>query len=247
MKLSTALFQFGRLSLTMGTCLAVGLAAVEVQARYQPRPSGIPTHRVSGGTRDPIPSCLVNPTDSEPLTALVPEYEIGTTTAAYPAFQWYLPANNASHLEFRLDEVDLDQDVFQPLYQTAFALSGKGGISSLQLPSGAGIPSLDVGKTYYWAVEVYCEADGDQADMLVEGWIARVDASSDLQSQLDSATTPVARAIVAAENHVWYDATQTLANQILAQPADSQAQQEWKLLLEAVDLDAIATEPFIQP
>jgi hypothetical protein len=126
-------------------------------------------------------------------------------------------------------------------------VSGEAGIATLPMPREVSIPPLKLGKTYYWTVDVYCEASGDQADMAIEGWVERIALAPDVQAELEQAPTAVARARLAAENSLWYDATRTLTAQIQIQPQDNQAQQAWQQLLQAVGLDAIATAPFIQP
>ncbi|MEO1590786.1 MAG: DUF928 domain-containing protein, partial [Cyanobacteria bacterium J06632_22] len=163
MKFSSALYRFG--SLTLAGWLLASTAAVAFTPRNV---RSRPNYRRSGGTRDPIPSCVAHPEAGKSLTALVPQ-TTAFTTDAYPDIQWFLPENNASYLEFKLYQVTPEEDLV-PMYQVAHSLSGDGGIATLPLPQQLGLSPLEVGTTYYWSIEVYCDIENDQADMSVYGY-----------------------------------------------------------------------------
>ena len=234
MKFSSALSRFG--SLTLASWLLASSAALAF------KPSNVstrPNYRRSGGTRDPIPGCIANPEAGQSLTALVPE-TTSLTTAAYPDLQWFLPENSASYLEFKLYQITSDEDLM-PVYQVAHALSGEGGIATLSIPQNLGIAPLQMGTTYYWSVEVYCEVGNEQADMSVFGYVERVEANTALQAQMDAARTAVEQAEIAAEIGLWHDAA-TLLTSNLDSPSALAA---WQDLLGAVELDDVAEEPLL--
>ncbi|MEM9907978.1 MAG: DUF928 domain-containing protein, partial [Cyanobacteria bacterium P01_D01_bin.44] len=65
--------------------------------------------------------------------------------------------------------------------------------------------------------------------------------------QMDAAATNVERAAIAAENSLWFDATQLLSSHIMQNPDDLEAQSEFESLLQSVNLDAIAGAPLLMP
>jgi Domain of Unknown Function (DUF928) len=258
MKRVSRLLQFPRLSTHVPAhrqiragalgLLAMGLllgSAMVAQAGFRPSPRGIPAIRVSGGTRDPKPPCVIG--SGQLMTAISPEENLGLTTEAYPTFQWYMPQNTLSYVEFSLSEVDLEQDIVVPIYKSSFRVSGEEGIASLTLPDTIGIPPLTEGKTYAWSVSAFCQENGDQADMYVEGWVERTTPTELVSQALAQATTPLERAQVAANHSLWFDATAALSEQLIANPRQSSdARTEWQALLESVELGAIATKPFVE-
>ncbi len=232
MKFTSVFYRLG--SLTLASWLIASTAA----AAFTPRNvSGRPNYRRSGGTRDPIPSCLANPEDGKVLTALVPE-TTSLTTAAYPDFQWFMPANSATYLEFKLYRITTEEDLV-PLYQMAHTLSGEEGIATLSLPDQLGLAPLETDTTYYWSLEVYCETGGDQADMSVFGYVERVEMDAVLQNELAAAETAVERATIAADNGLWHDAARYLIDDM----DNASAVQAWQDLLDAVDLTEIGAVP----
>jgi Domain of Unknown Function (DUF928) len=253
MKLVNRLLQFSRLSTRVPVrvgalvLLPVGwllMNTMIAQAGFRPSPRGIPAIRVSGGTRDPKPPCVIG--QGQLMTAISPEENLGLTTEAYPTFQWYIPQNTLSYVEFSLSEVDLDRDIVVPIYKSSFRVSGDEGIASLTLPETVGIPPLEAGKTYSWSVSAFCNENGDQADMYVEGWVERTVPAASITQALNQATTPLERAQVAADHSLWFDATAALSAQLIANPNQTDARSEWQALLESVELGAIATKPFVE-
>ncbi|MEO0457327.1 MAG: DUF928 domain-containing protein [Cyanobacteria bacterium P01_A01_bin.114] len=245
MKFSSPLLQFAQLSIVVGTCLAFGINDASARTRYRPAPRGIPAQRASGGTRGEPPAFCT--TGDQPMTAVSPVENLGFTTEGYPEFQWYMPENTVSHLEFWLYEADTETGVDSPIYQTVFVTSGAEGIATLQLPDTAGLPPLEVGQTYHWTVSAHCDIDAMQADMFVDGWVERVEATPALQTQMAEAASDIERATIAADNSLWFDAIQLLSEQIQHDPSNAEARSELASLLESVGLDAISTVPLLMP
>ncbi|MEO0541559.1 MAG: DUF928 domain-containing protein [Cyanobacteria bacterium P01_A01_bin.105] len=235
MKFSSVLYRFG--SLTLSGWLVLSTAALAFKPSNV---EGRPNYRRSGGTRDPVPSCLAHPETGQVLTALVPA-QTSRTASAYPDMQWFMPENNASYLEFKLYQVTAE-DGLAPLYQMAHALSGEGGIATLSLPPQVGLPPLAVGETYFWSIDVYCDVGSDEVDMGVSGYIERVALTAQIQADLAAAGTPLERAAIAAENGLWHDAASYLMTDRTEDPA---VQQAWESLLEAVDLSELTTVPLL--
>ncbi|MEM6251494.1 MAG: DUF928 domain-containing protein [Cyanobacteria bacterium P01_D01_bin.156] len=228
--------------------IAIGLMCVATAAEafptYTPKPRGIPQVRVSGGTRSSLgTSCISNGPNSQ-LVTLFPVDDLGYTTDNYPAFQWYMPRNNASHVEFNLYEViDEDNGFYQPVYQTAFVPSSNAGIATLQLTPETGIAPLSSDNYYYWTVDVYCP-DETTALLSAEGFVEVFMPEPDLAGALNN-STGVERAAIAAENSLWFDATQALTEQLQSTPNDPQVLESWQILLESIGLENIVTAPLL--
>lgn len=218
-------------------------ASAEAFPTYTPKPRGIPNIRVSGGTRSGGLSCISDP-QAPQLTSIFPEDDLGYTTDEYPAFQWYMPSNSASHVEFNLYEViNEDEGIFQPIYQTAFAPDAAAGVATLQLPPQIGLAPLSSDNYYYWSVDVYCP-DETTAVMTAEGFVQVLEPDPALASALAN-SEGVDRAAIAAENSIWFDTTRALTIRLQEQPNDLQALAGWQALLTAVGLENIAEAPLL--
>lgn len=201
--------------------------------RYIPPDRGLPGRREGGGTRG---GCVTNqPT----LTALIPDSNYGTTTAAYPTLFWFVPSNTATSVEFVLMDAN-DQE----LYKTTFQITGDAGVIHLSLPANANLPPLEIGQDYHWYFSVICDPTDRSGDVLTEGWIQRIEPDPALVTQLES--TPVSNhPTLYAEAGIWYDAIASLATLRYAQPNSSALANQWETLLDSVGLADLANQPLV--
>jgi hypothetical protein len=219
------------------TALLIGGLPLNALAAPYVAPSdlGLPGPREGAGTR----GCVFGNPGS--LTLLMPDSNVGLTTAAYPQFHWFTPINVASFVEFTLykanpeDEGDRTQ-----VYQSQFAVSGEAGIASLQLPADSGLPPLEVGQYYYWQVAIFCNANSEEGDLKAGGWIERREPDAALAEAL--ATTAPAVDLYAA-NGYWFDAVAGLAAQLQAHPEDAAVRANWMELLDSVGLPELVDQP----
>ncbi|MGD1907470.1 MAG: DUF928 domain-containing protein [Leptolyngbyaceae cyanobacterium] len=215
-----------------------GLPLTAFAAPYvAPSDLGLPGPREGAGTR----GCVFG--DPSSLTLLMPDNNVGWTTAAYPEFHWYTPVNVASFVEFTLykanpeDESDRTQ-----VYQSRFAVSGEAGIASLQLPADSGLPPLELGQMYYWQVAIFCNPDSEAGDLQAGGWIERREPDAALAESLATASESEKVDLYAA-NGYWFDAVESLIAQRLADPEDVAVQAGWMELLESVGLPELVDQP----
>ncbi|MEB3282890.1 MAG: DUF928 domain-containing protein [Lyngbya sp.] len=220
-----------------------------VTVAFQPPPGEGMPNRTAGGASRTGNSCPSLSADKSDLTALVPALEkpngigsslTGLTTEATPTFYFFVPAIAATEGVFSLKDEN-DQDV----YQTRLSVSGKAGIVSVKLPSDA--PPLKVGQSYRWSFGLVCQAESSQQQpevVFVTGEIRRVEADVALSDQLQQ-LTPLEQAAVYAENGIWFDSIQILANLRQTQPNNSMLASQWEELLKSVELEEIAKQPFI--
>jgi hypothetical protein len=233
-----------------------GLPLVAIALEFRPPRRGIPGRREGGGTRDPLACVQGNPAR---LTAILPQTNLGLTTAEYPRFFWYLPQTRAKTAEFSLyqvnDRVDnltprqIDEKLKDqiPVYRSQFDLTGTAGVASLSLPKNATLPPLVAGRDYRWSVAIICDPNNRQRDIKVDGWVQRVAPAAALSEQLVRAT-PSDRLRLYASNGYWFDTLSTLAELRCSNPTDTRLTASWTQLmrLEGVRLDEIAGQPLIQ-
>lgn len=227
--------------------LGVSLMVTSAEAfpAYKPTDSrGVPERLVSGGTRSPLGESCISDPQSPQLTSVFPENDLGYTTDRFPAFQWYMPGNSASHVEFNLYEVVSESEaIYQLVYQTAFIPSSAAGIATLQLSPATGLAPLSADTYYYWSVDVYCP-DEATAVMTTDGFVEFLEPGSLLAESL-AENDGVERAAIAAENSLWFDATRALTEHLQTQPNDPEAMASWVTLLESIGLNNIADAPLL--
>jgi hypothetical protein len=201
---------------------------------------GAPGRRIGGGSR----GCSVTgdrPTD-QALTALVPETTMGLTVESYPTFFWYLPPTSATGVEFVL----MDEKGEKVIYETTFQTKGDAGVVSLSLPENASLPPLALNDNYRWYFSIICNPEDRAADVYVQGWIRRVEATAKLREQLQAATSDLERVQVYAQNGIWHEAIAMLANLRRTNPNNSDIRAEWEQLITSIQLQNVAEAPLIQ-
>lgn len=211
-----------KLKLGFFIVLAIALFAPLANADLPPAAdTGTPEgNRTPGGTRPELAKDC-KPTN-RPLTALVPKNGNGLTTSEYPVFWFYIPytPEDVHSVEFSLH----DREEKTTLYRTNLQLTKTPGIIGISLPPKSE-NSLKVNQSYHWYLTVNCKPKkaSSENDIVLDGWVKRVEQSSNL----------------------WYDELTTLANQYLADPQNPQLKNAWLEKLKSVGLEEIARVPLI--
>lgn len=166
------------------------------------------------------------------VVPLLPETNSGYTVSGHPTIYLYVPPTSARKVFFSIQDEN-----FQPQYQTVLNISGQGGIVSITLPDDA--PELKIGQYYAWFFAPI-ESDGILLpdNYSVSGWIKRVEPP--VASSESAASTPLERAALYAKEGIWYDTLSILANEQQAQPDNAALAKEWKALLAQVGLETFA-------
>ncbi len=204
------------------------------------------------GSRDSCPDVQI------PLMALVPFKERdsaknsgnqsvseismdvwGLTTDERPNFWFYVPYTkdiaNAS-AEFVLQDSQENE-----VYKNAVSLPGKAGVISVNLPST--IAPLEVGKTYRWFFKVNCSgAESASIPIHVEGDVQRINLTSSLANEIATAQ-PQDKIAIYAENGIWFDALNLLAQLRKGNPNNASLVSDWQSLLESIRLGNLAKAP----
>lgn len=187
--------------------------------------------RRSGASRGDCPMV------KKPLTALIPDTNIGLTISERPTLWFYIPytaVNNRSAELVLLDEKN------KLVYTTALPLAKTSGITKVTIAK-----TLEIGKTYKWVFSVICNPANRTADKFVKGEVRRELLSSAVKNQLKEVTEEYDRAIIYAENGLWFDALTTLAELRIKAPQEQNFIEEWADLLGEIGLADIASEDFV--
>ncbi|MEM6451418.1 MAG: DUF928 domain-containing protein [Cyanobacteria bacterium P01_D01_bin.105] len=174
---------------------------------------GLPGRRISGGSRSPNTACLATP--NQPVVALMPKSNLGLTLSERPTFWFALPAISPD----RMLEFGLYDEAGGLIYQERFNASGKAGISSLSLPDT--FSPLSAEQDYRWYLSVVCNPESRSEDLVVTGWIRRMQADSELRTKLAN-TTLQERLSVYETSELWFDTLTTIAELRRRAQADTQ-------------------------
>lgn len=190
------------------------------------------------------------------LTALVPESQLetsstqnapgavsvgGLTASERPTFLFYLPyTKNSASVK---TEFVLEDNQGKNIYRKQVPLPAKPSIVDVALPNS--IPALEVGKTYHWYLKVRCNQQATaNPPVYVEGYIKRIDLNRNVEQELLAARNPQEKISIYADNGVWFDSLNILAQQRQKNPNDTSLASDWQNLLQAVKLENFASVPF---
>jgi hypothetical protein len=220
--------------------------ARELENAFRPPPRGLPVNSQGAAFGG---GCLVT---HQSLTALVPDYLAGQTSAEYPTVFWYMPrmrerdgAAPAPAMEFTLKDANGHKihSAMYPLSKSADGSIGTPGIMSLILAKPY---ALKVGQEYNWDLRVTCDAKSPDrsSDHFVEGGIKRVALNPNLARRLQQAT-PEERLVLYARAKLWYEMLAELVKLRRDRPDDPNLAYAWEKLFVAVGLDRVSKVPII--
>jgi hypothetical protein len=228
--------------------------STKVKFRLPPPPNrGINRgQRVGGASR--VANPIIDETSSPRpiLVAFVPEYDTagtkkiwGLTAAKHPDFWFYssYPESSINKAVFTFRNKNN-----QVVYKSTASIPAKPGIFRIQMPSSS--PMLVVNQLYQWELTFLVTPDDAQdktktEEVTVAGWIQRTNLNGSLQNKIQQAT-PTQQAAIYAENGLWYDAFSAVAQLRRNSPQDVETQQNWKNILNSVNLDKLANKPFVE-
>ena len=154
------------LTLSHFTPIALMQAEASTQNRKLPRftPTGIgaPTNRSAAATRGQCESSrpvVVKEGQEVRLIALIPENELGLTTAEAPAIAFYMPPTCAQTMRFSLYD-----PTFKKIYETHLATPTASGIINLKFSTLKNFPILEVDKKYQWELSLILDPRDPSAD-----------------------------------------------------------------------------------
>lgn len=207
-------------------------------------PSNLGTPKSSAGTGS-RGSCSL-PAGALPLTRIGGSQPMHKTVSDRPEIWFYSPYTNADvpTFDFSLHAEDNQGD--EELYRQQIELPQEASLVPINLPLEA--PALLPDRSYRWYIEIPCEQDdGEISPAVLTGKIHRVEASTELLSNLEPESSDLERAIAYAEAGIWYDAFQYSAR-FRAADSSKSAQKTWSDFLSDsnVGLSNLAELPLEQ-
>lgn len=203
-----------------------------------PPNTGTPKGDSTPGTTRPSTTC---PKTSKPLTALVANNGNDYTLLEHPTFWFYIPyaPEQVNYMEFLL----LDADERWTIYRTAVKLVEKSGIIKIKIPSKSDY-ALKVNEIYRWYFKVNCKPERtNQPELVLNGWVQRQPLNLKLKNQIEMVQSQ--QYSIYQENHLWYDAIASLAQQHFANPVNQQLNKDWANLLAFLGYSWVFQEPLV--
>jgi acyl carrier protein phosphodiesterase len=131
------------------------------------------------------------------------------------------------------------------VYEKTFKLD-KSGIVGVTIPATGNNKSLEVGKRYVWSFSLVCDPEDRSGDLVVKGFVQRIEPQATLKSDLANADQ-MTKLNVYATNGIWYETLATLAQMRRQTPGDARLTAKWTQLLESQGLESVAAQPLVQP
>jgi hypothetical protein len=184
--------------------------------------SGIQPLRVGGGSRG-------GAADDLSIEVLVPD-QMALTTQAQPTLYWYQSKAAKTQCEVTVTEPKNPK----PLLLLKSAAPTPAGIHAIRLTKFN--VKLKPNIVYRWSVAVVTDPQNRSQDIVADGVVKRIEPSPDLAGQLGQAAESD-KAAIYAENGIWYDALQSISDQIDHAPQDESLRRERADLLKQVGMD----------
>ncbi|MDJ1171717.1 DUF928 domain-containing protein [Roseofilum sp. BLCC_M154] len=207
----------------------------EIAQAFNPPGRGAPPRTADVGTR----GCSVSDANAEPLTALVPVKDLALTLESHPTLFWYVPKAEGKTVKFTL----LDKNDQTIIYEKELPAPSASGIVGIEL-SPDEMEGLKENELYHWYLSVVCDPQDRTGDIIVDGWIERMEADGDLKAQIQAAN-PEALPKIYAESGIWHDALSAMAKLYNENPQNEAIASQWETLLRSVQLDAFANTPIL--
>jgi hypothetical protein len=235
--------------LAVSTVIALPFAlftpSVQAQSRrvrYVP-PSNLDAPKVSsaGATRtDPCSPRFMALVPYSPQPICQPDNaSVRLTIAEHPTIYFQSPKFRGS-VRFRLYEYKPASPSLKPIYDLkSIPVNSEAGIIALKIPDDA--PILEIGKVYQWKFTV----NDITEDTVLLGWVQRILPTKDLVTKLQTTSQPVERATLFAQEGLWFETVQTLAEAQLTLPKNMATLDEWTSLLKSANLDRVLSYSFV--
>ncbi len=182
------------------------------------------------------------------LTALVPttkttsrEFVKGLTTMAHPTFWFYLPHHSPeAPIEFLLQDEN-ENDVYRTRLQGPQTAPG---IVSVAVPPT--VAPLRGNRSYRWLLAVSCDPGDAFSKMIVRGSIQRVEMPIAAPQSLDGPQTALEKAILYANQGIWFDAVTALGAKLQQRDRNNAAiVAAWADLLKQGNLEDVVSAPIL--
>jgi len=209
------------------------------RVRYVP-PSNLDAPKVSasGITRS---GC--KETEEICLIALLPDLKLETspipqTISERPTIYLLTPKVDNGTVFLRIfEESGLTS---KRIYRKGFSINNQDGIVAFKIPDDA--PILEVNKKYKLQFDIEYKTEGNKT---VFGYIKRVSPSQKLVDELKTTTKPIELAALYAQEGLWFETMQTLAEAQLTLPQNPEIMEEWLELLKSAKINRALPFPLV--
>lgn len=196
-------------------------------ATYKPPLRGAPSARVGAGTRGEDLSGIR-------LYVLTPDHA-GLTVNAQPDLYWYV----SGPVDARYQFVIIEDETLKTVLETEPAKITRAGIQKISLKDRGF--KLQRGVEYQWIVSVIGKKKQRSADIIASGIIERVAVTDRLANRLAPENLEnIEKAIILAEESIWYDAIALISASIELKPRDISLRKIRASLMEQTDLQEVA-------
>jgi len=192
---------------------------------YKPPLRGTPAARVGGGTRG-------EGGNAPAVYVLAPEHT-GLTSQTQPVLYWYLSRPVGASYEFVL----IAETDYEPLVEITLSGVESSGIQRIALADSC--VSLKPDIQYQWSVAIVMDKHQRSGDILASGMIEYIELPAAIMTQVANAEGEE-RIRHYAGAGLWYDALQSLDEQIRLEQGSIRLQQVRAALLEQVGLKEVA-------
>ena len=185
------------------------------------------------------------------LIALVPDLQseatpVPQTISERPTI-YFLTPKIRGLAYFRLYDGDSSVLERKPIYQTSFSINNEAGLIAFKMPDDA--PILEIGKRYTWDFKVtpsYRPRMGiSEEPKIVSGTMRRILPPKKLVARLSKTSLSSDRAALFAQESIWFETIQILAEAKLTVPKNTEIFDEWTALLKSANLDRVLPFSFV--
>jgi hypothetical protein len=189
--------------------------------------NGILPIRIGGGSRG-------GAADDLSVETLVPD-QVALTTQGRPSLYWYQSKAAKTQCEVTVTEPKNPQ----PLLLLKSSAPTPAGIHAIRLTKFK--IELKPNILYRWSIAIVVDPQNRSQDIIANGIIKRINPSPELAEKIGHASDSDKPALY-AENGIWYDALQSVSDQIDRAPQDASLRQERVELLKAVGMNGAQME-----
>jgi len=185
------------------------------------------------------------------LIALVPDLQSEATPVPQTISErltiYFLTPKIRGLAYFRLYDGDSSVSERKPIYQTSFSINNEAGLIAFKMPDDA--PILEIGKRYTWDFKVtpsYRPRMGiSEEPKIVSGTMRRILPPKKLVARLSKTSLSSDRAALFAQESIWFETIQILAEAKLTVPKNTEIFDEWTALLKSANLDRVLPFSFV--
>jgi len=206
------------------------------KVRYVP-PSNLDAPKVSSSGITRANSFI--PLDPLPSSKDLDKLPVSQTISERPTIYFVSPKVSGNGIFTLIEQNDLLIPSHRVVYRKEFSLQNEAGIVAFKIPDDA--PILEIGKIYRWKI-VFGNDAGSQVAYSV---IKRVLPTAKLVDQLKTLSKPIDRAGLLAQEGIWVETVQTLAEAQQPVPTSIEIVDEWTDLMKSANLSFVLQYRFV--